>query len=108
MSYLLCFRKPLNFWGHNESGGRIAPAQPVLRAPPGHPSPLPIVPLRSGRRPSAWFRCSLRRCLRPPSAACGRPGLPDGAFGVITELEAVGRQDFINGNAQFVFIPSEP
>lgn len=44
----------------------------------------------------------------PLNLFCGRPGLPNGAFGVITELEAVGRQDFINGNAQFVFIPSEP
>ena len=33
--------------------------------------------------------------------------LPAGAFGVITELEAVGRRDFIEGNAQFVFIPAQ-
>lgn len=35
------------------------------------------------------------------------PGLPSGAFGVISEQETVGRKDFINGNAQFVFIPAE-
>ena len=34
-------------------------------------------------------------------------GLPAGAFGAITELEAIGRQDFITGDAQFVLIPAE-
>lgn len=34
-------------------------------------------------------------------------GLSAGAFGAITELEAIGRQDFITGDAQFVFIPAE-
>lgn len=43
----------------------------------------------------------------PLNIFCGRPGLPDGAFGVISERESVGRQDFINGNAQFVFIPAQ-
>lgn len=43
----------------------------------------------------------------PLNIFCGRPGLPAGAFGVITEQEAVGRKDFIEGNAQFVFISAE-
>ncbi|WP_203227532.1 phage baseplate plug family protein [Calorimonas adulescens] len=33
--------------------------------------------------------------------------LPSGVFGVITDLEKVGRNDFINGKAVFVFIPYE-
>lgn len=32
--------------------------------------------------------------------------LPDGAFGVYTELERIGREDFKNGKAAFAFIPS--
>lgn len=31
--------------------------------------------------------------------------LPDGIFGVLTDLEHIGRNDFVNGNAQFVYIP---
>ena len=63
-----------------------APPRPRLRAVPGHPSPLPlrrcacsgqggmprpIGPLRSGFRPVARLRCSLRRRPRPALA----PGL---------------------------------
>ena len=33
--------------------------------------------------------------------------MPDGVFGVLTQLERVGRDAFRNGEAQFVFIPSE-
>ncbi|MBE6666819.1 MAG: hypothetical protein E7607_00720 [Ruminococcaceae bacterium] len=33
--------------------------------------------------------------------------MPDGIFGVLTNLERVGRDAFKNGEAQFVFIPSE-
>ncbi len=33
--------------------------------------------------------------------------LPSGVFGVITDLEKVGRNDFINGKALFAFIPFE-
>lgn len=42
----------------------------------------------------------------PINLFCVRPGLPAGAFGAITELESIGRNDFIDGNAQFVFIPA--
>lgn len=31
--------------------------------------------------------------------------LPFGIFGVMTKLDRVGRRDFANGNAQFVFLP---
>ena len=30
---------------------------------------------------------------------------PRGAFGVYSDLESIGRNDFINGNATFAFIP---
>ncbi len=33
--------------------------------------------------------------------------MPDGIFGAITNLERVGRNAFVNGEAQFVFIPTE-
>lgn len=42
----------------------------------------------------------------PLNLFCGRPGLPAGAFGAITELEVIGRNDFVDGNAQFVFFPA--
>nr|DAT37182.1 MAG TPA: hypothetical protein [Caudoviricetes sp.] len=32
-------------------------------------------------------------------------GLPEGIFGALTVQEHVGKKDFQNGNAQFVFIP---
>jgi hypothetical protein len=31
---------------------------------------------------------------------------PPGAFGVYTNLESVGRNDFINGKAAFAYIPA--
>ncbi len=33
--------------------------------------------------------------------------MPDGIFGVLTSLARVGRNAFVSGEAQFVFIPSE-
>lgn len=33
--------------------------------------------------------------------------MPDGVFGVITNLEHVGRDAFTSGNARFVFIPDD-
>lgn len=33
--------------------------------------------------------------------------LPDGVFGVMTKLDRIGRNDFLNGNAQFIFCPVE-
>lgn len=33
--------------------------------------------------------------------------LPDGVLGVITTLERVGRDDFTNGNAKFIFVSTE-
>ena len=32
---------------------------------------------------------------------------PNGVFGVFTDLESVGRQDFKNGKAVFSYIPAE-
>lgn len=31
--------------------------------------------------------------------------LPDGIFGVMTKLDRIGRRDFIEGRAQFIFCP---
>lgn len=33
--------------------------------------------------------------------------LPSGVFGVMTKLDRIGRNDFIEGNATFVFCPVE-
>jgi len=32
---------------------------------------------------------------------------PFGVFGVFTEFPAIGRNDFMNGNARFTFIPNQ-
>ncbi len=42
----------------------------------------------------------------PLNLFCDNTSLPGGVFGVITENEAVGRNDFLNGLAQFIFIPA--
>jgi hypothetical protein len=36
----------------------------------------------------------------------GRMEMPQGAFGVITNLDRVGRDDFNNGKAKFIFTPA--
>ena len=36
----------------------------------------------------------------------GTQELPVGVFAALTELESIGRSDFLNGKAQFVFIPA--
>lgn len=36
----------------------------------------------------------------------GTENLPLGVFAALTEKERIGRQDFVNGKAQFVFIPA--
>lgn len=33
--------------------------------------------------------------------------LPSGVFGVMTKLDRIGRRDFVDGNATFVFCPVE-
>ena len=33
--------------------------------------------------------------------------LPMGVFGVISKLDRIGRKDFVNGNAKFIFCPAE-
>ena len=33
--------------------------------------------------------------------------LPTGVFGVMTKLDRIGRKDFVDGNATFVFCPVE-
>ncbi len=32
--------------------------------------------------------------------------MPDGIFGCITKLKSIGRKDFVNGAASFLFIPN--
>lgn len=36
----------------------------------------------------------------------GTENIPLGVFAALTEKERIGRQDFVNGKAQFVFIPA--
>lgn len=43
----------------------------------------------------------------PLNVFYGVTKLPDGVFGVMTKLDRIGRNDFLNGNAQFVFCPVE-
>lgn len=43
----------------------------------------------------------------PLNVFYGVTKLPDGVFGVMTKLERIGRNDFVSGNAQFVFCPVE-
>lgn len=43
----------------------------------------------------------------PLNVFYGVTKLPDGIFGVMTKLEHIGRDDFKNGNASFVFCPVE-
>ncbi len=43
----------------------------------------------------------------PLNVFYGVTKLPDGVFGVMTKLDRIGRNDFLNGNAQFIFCPVE-
>ena len=43
----------------------------------------------------------------PLNVFYGVTKLPDGVFGVISRLERIGRNDFKNGNAKFIFCPVE-
>lgn len=43
----------------------------------------------------------------PLNVFYGVTKLPDGVFGVMTKLNRIGRNDFVDGNAQFVFCPVE-
>lgn len=43
----------------------------------------------------------------PLNVFYGVTKLPNGVFGVMTKLDRVGRHDFANGNAKFVFGPVE-
>lgn len=42
----------------------------------------------------------------PLNLFLGRDDMPNGIFGVLTNLDAVGRKDFIDGKAQFFFAPA--
>lgn len=42
----------------------------------------------------------------PLNLFCGTDEMPLGVFGVLTELERVGRNDFTNGKAKFIFAPA--
>lgn len=41
----------------------------------------------------------------PLNLFCGVASLPFGVFGVMTKLDRVGRHDFAESNAQFIFAP---
>lgn len=42
----------------------------------------------------------------PLNLLFGRENMPSGIFAVLTEKESVGRQDFVDGTARFVFVPA--
>ena len=41
----------------------------------------------------------------PLNLFCGTLDMPQGVFGVLTDLEKIGRNDFINGKAKFICAP---
>lgn len=41
----------------------------------------------------------------PLNLFCGTLKMPSGVFGVLTDLEKIGRQDFVNGKAKFIYAP---
>ncbi len=43
----------------------------------------------------------------PLTYFCNRSTLPNGVFGCLSDKETVGRDDFINEHAVFIFIPIE-
>lgn len=43
----------------------------------------------------------------PLNVFYGVTKLPNGVFGVMTKLERIGRNDFVNGKAKFIFCPVE-
>ena len=43
----------------------------------------------------------------PLNVFAGVASLPFGVFGAMTKLDRIGRKDFVNGGAQFVFAPVE-
>ena len=43
----------------------------------------------------------------PMNLFYGVAALPNGVFGVMTKLEHIGRSDFLDGKASFVFCPAE-
>lgn len=43
----------------------------------------------------------------PLNLYCGSDDMPVGVFGVFTELDRVGRNDFLSGQAVFAYIPAE-
>lgn len=42
----------------------------------------------------------------PLNLFMGHDNMPSGVFGCMSNLEAVGREDFKNGKAQFIFAPA--
>lgn len=43
----------------------------------------------------------------PLNLFCGTKEMPNGVFGVLTELKRVGRRDFVDGKAKFIFASAE-
>lgn len=42
----------------------------------------------------------------PLNLFMGHDAMPNGVFGCMSNLETVGRKDFLNGKAQFIFAPA--
>jgi hypothetical protein len=41
----------------------------------------------------------------PLNLFCGTDDMPNGVFGILSSLEKVGRNDFVDGKAKFIFAP---
>lgn len=41
----------------------------------------------------------------PLNLFCVTMDMPSGVFGVLTDLEKIGRKDFVNGKAKFIYAP---
>ena len=41
----------------------------------------------------------------PLNLFCGTMDMPSGVFGVLTDLEKIGRKDFASGKAKFIYAP---
>ncbi len=84
----------------NELGTSTAPSRPFLRkSVDENADPMDSLgtPLLLGVKMVPQF---------PLNLLFGRDDMPSGIFAVLTEKESVGRQDFADGTARFVFVPA--
>ena len=52
------------------------------------------------------IRCGIKIVPRMPlNLYCGTTDMPRGVFGVLSDLERIGRRDFVDGRAKFIYAP---